>query len=326
MTHHEHDRQSAAVRQKPRFDVHHPEWNSNFFWRLLNACNAAVVVINRAYELVYCNEYAAEVMLGYGVDELVGRSLAQFRTLPDEEMEVVAASMTQVFDQGLPSDVENWVICKDGSRRRVFWSSMPLFDGNGVVTHLVGVGWDVTRQRDVETRLKSLAHFDDLTGLYNRSSFMELLRAELHDRPAERGMTLMYLDLDGFKAVNDDKGHDVGDELLREVAVRLRHTLRQSDVVARLGGDEFAVFLRDAPSRPDAAMLAEKLLNSLCLPFEHAGATLAVGASIGIALFPHDGIDAETLLQRADAAMYRAKRAGKNCFRFCDDSDSAIIV
>jgi diguanylate cyclase (GGDEF)-like protein len=154
-------------------------------------------------------------------------------------------------------------------------------------------------------------------------------RLDLTLRQAERdrhAAALLFIDLDHFKGVNDTFGHDAGDTLLKEAARRIESCLRKADSVARMGGDEFTVILSRVAGEDDAAMLAGKILHALTVPVSLPGGECTVGASIGISMFPLDAADAETLLKKADAAMYRAKRLGKNCFSFAEQDPGDEVV
>lgn len=168
--------------------------------------------------------------------------------------------------------------------------------------------------RERET-LRSLAHTDPLTGLPNRRGLQSELVKALPRAGNGRLLGVYLLDLDGFKTVNDQLGHDAGDELLKQVAARLRAPLRHSDVVARLGGDEFVVMATELPGDDEARRLGQKLLDAISLPFAVHGQTCKVGLTVGYALAPHDGQDVASLLKRADAAMYAGKQAGKHTLR-----------
>jgi diguanylate cyclase (GGDEF)-like protein len=163
--------------------------------------------------------------------------------------------------------------------------------------------------------LRKLAHTDALTGLPNRRGLQERLQVELQRCDPNRVLALFLLDLDGFKAVNDRWGHDVGDALLVEVSRRLQALLRGSDVVARLGGDEFVVVAAGLSDEGAAQRLGHKLLAAFDIPFDAAGQRCEVGLTAGYALAPHDGSTAEELIKRADAAMYSGKQAGRHCVR-----------
>jgi len=171
--------------------------------------------------------------------------------------------------------------------------------------------------REAEAALRRMARFDSLTGLPNRTSFLETLdRTLLRARRRRSRVGLIFVDLDGFKAVNDNLGHEAGDALLRLSAERLRTAIRGSDMVARMGGDEFTVVVQDLDRGDDAALVAQKVLEQIARPCRLAGREVLVGASAGISVYPDDGRDSQTLLRHADLAMYRAKEDGKNTYRF----------
>lgn len=180
---------------------------------------------------------------------------------------------------------------------------------------LVGVTFDITAQKQAEEKAWRMASLDGLTGLLNRASLQETLEsicAGMTERASS--FSLLLIDLDHFKDVNDTLGHDAGDQLLAEVGARLRRTVRASDVVARFGGDEFAVLVREPPAAGYAETVAERIRTVLLEPFVTRGRTFATRASIGIATFPQDGANAKDLLKSADIALYRAKAEGRNRF------------
>jgi diguanylate cyclase (GGDEF)-like protein len=178
---------------------------------------------------------------------------------------------------------------------------------------IVAVLRDITERRKLQERLERLAHYDSLTALPNRALFFDRLAgAVARARREERRFALLFIDLDGFKAVNDHYGHDAGDYLLFEIARRLRAAIRDSDTAGRMGGDEFTVLLDNIARPEDATAVADKIRSSLSEPIEiPAGSRVTVGASVGIAVFPDDGDDGETVLKAADSAMYAIKLAGE---------------
>jgi diguanylate cyclase (GGDEF)-like protein len=176
-----------------------------------------------------------------------------------------------------------------------------------------------------EERIRFAAHHDDLTQLANRLMFQDRLRSALVSaRAASRGFALLYLDLDGFKLVNDTRGHEAGDRLLVNVAERLRDSVRDSDTVARIGGDEFAIIQQFGDDPAAATSLAERLQEKIAKPFDMPGGPQLVGVSIGIALYPQHGETPDALLRNADVALYRAKKGGRNTFRFFDPQMQAV--
>ncbi len=193
----------------------------------------------------------------------------------------------------------------------------PRRDPDGRITGLVGVAIDVSEHKRQEAELARLAHYDELTGLANRALATDQMRlAFARAQRNDRLVAVCFLDLDNFKHVNDSMGHHMGDELLCQVAQRLSNAVRKSDLVARFGGDEFLVLLEDLNQEADAARIARHLLALFEQPFRLHGREIFATTSIGIALYPRDGDDPEQTLTSADAAMYEAKQAGRNSYRF----------
>ncbi|MBI1887516.1 MAG: CHASE domain-containing protein [Nitrosomonadales bacterium] len=178
---------------------------------------------------------------------------------------------------------------------------------------IVAVYDDVTGRKLKEDRADYLAHYDALTHLPNRTLIADRIRQALAKARRDRTrLALMFVDLDRFKPINDELGHDIGDLLLQEVARRLQDCMRESDTAARLGGDEFIVLLPTIDAEPDAMLVAEKIRYALCQPFELAGHRLDISCSIGVAVYPEHGSNEEQLLKHADIAMYHAKQSGRN--------------
>ncbi|HTO88697.1 MAG TPA: EAL domain-containing protein [Thermoanaerobaculia bacterium] len=183
---------------------------------------------------------------------------------------------------------------------------------------VIGTLLDITDRKRAEAQIVYHAYHDPLTELPNRMLFMERLRLQLAQaRRQNRKLSIVYLDLDHFKFVNDTLGHSVGDEFLQTVATRLKGLVREIDTVARVGGDEFVILIADVARAEDISVIAQKLLASVGRPLQVEGRALQITASIGVASYPADGEDAETLLRNADTAMYRAKELGRNNFQLC---------
>ncbi|GMR18109.1 MAG: hypothetical protein BMS9Abin33_0512 [Gammaproteobacteria bacterium] len=206
---------------------------------------------------------------------------------------------------------------KDGSLFYEDKAITPIKNTQGQITHFVATGHDITKRMENEERLSYMAHHDTLTELPNRTLFMDRLRQSLaHARRYSKRVAVLFIDLDRFKNINDTLGHDIGDQMLTQLAERLGESIRQDDTVARLGGDEFAVLLSDVETEQDVSQLAQKILLGLEQPFDVGGRELFMTASIGISLFPNDGEEPGTLLKNADIAMYKAKDLGKNNYQF----------
>ncbi len=222
---------------------------------------------------------------------------------------------------------EIWDRRKDGGVYPKWMSISVIRDENGGVRYYVAHFTDVSSERAAEERLHHIAHHDVLTGLFNRFSLKgHLDQALAASRRDGSRVALLFIDLDRFKVINDTLGHHVGDELLIEVAHRLQETVRDSDVVARLGGDEFVIMLTGIDHSSAIALVAEKLVFNVGRSYQIGGLDLYTSPSIGIAIYPTDGVDGETLMKNADAAMYHAKMAGRNNFQFFDQkmNDAAI--
>lgn len=199
-------------------------------------------------------------------------------------------------------------------------------ESNGTSSILCVVS-NVTEKRRVEKQLEFLAYHDSLTGLPNRPMFFDQLnRAIARYRRSEHPFVLLMVDLDGFKAVNDQHGHDMGDLLLQTVADRMLGCLREADIVARVGGDEFVVLLDGVDDETDVRVVADKLLSEVAEPVVRGDVSCAVGASIGIALCPRDGSDSERLLAQADVAMYRSKSEGKHRLTFASGEEPVAVA
>jgi len=184
------------------------------------------------------------------------------------------------------------------------------------VTSYLAIKDDITAKKQAEARIEHLAHFDQLTGLPNRTLLQDHFRFALSlAQRNQQQLAVMFLDLDHFKTINDTLGHSIGDQLLMEVGRRLKEAVREEDTVSRLGGDEFILLLPGVDAN-GAAKVARKLIEAVSVPYQHAVHELIATPSIGIALYPNDGEDMDTLSKHADAAMYQTKQAGRNDFRF----------
>ena len=240
---------------------------------------------------------------------------------PIVNVEEYMAKLREVMATGREGELECPSIRPDGSTLYGHIRIVPEFDANDRVVGALAIGRDITEAVENRRKVQRLAFYDSLTGLPNRALLGERI-AELASRPDGGGdFALMLLDLDRFKEVNDTFGHAVGDELLRQVAARLRRCIRRTDTISRLGGDEFAILLPNPAKDRDFSALAAKILQAFARPFHLSGREIAIYASIGVAECACGACDGEevhvdTLLKRADSAMYHAKRMGRNNFQF----------
>ncbi|WP_402720717.1 EAL domain-containing protein [Janthinobacterium rivuli] len=217
-------------------------------------------------------------------------------------------------DQGGPM-TELQLQRKDGSPLSVEVQRRTLRSGQSWI--LVAVARDITERKDAEQRLMKLAHFDTLTGLPNRSQFYASLTHSLSQAAEHQwAVAVLFMDIDRFKNINDTLGHTIGDDLLRQFSSRLVDCLRVRDTIGRFGGDEFATILVLPDGAQHAVGVVDKIREAMRKPFDLQGHEVTVTVSIGISVYPDDGVDADTLIQYADTAMYRAKEAGRDAFRF----------
>jgi diguanylate cyclase (GGDEF)-like protein/PAS domain S-box-containing protein len=249
-----------------------------------------------------------ELTTGLSKDEAIGTRRAIFGL---EEADADAALAAAASGQGWRGEIA--AVRADGESLIEEVTIAPVPGPHGEPLRIVAILRDVTERRKLQERLERLAHYDPLTALPNRALFFDRLEgAVARARREDRRFALLFVDLDGFKAVNDHHGHDAGDYLLFEIARRLRAAIRDSDTAGRMGGDEFTILLDTIAQPEDAAAVADKIHLSLTEPIEiPAGVRVRVGASIGIAVFPDDGQDGEAILKAADSAMYEIKLGGR---------------
>lgn len=260
-------------------------------------------------------------------DQVIGKTDYEFFSV--DIAEAVNCHDNEVLESREAIQCEELFPTKNGDH---FYLSVkfPLFSSEGGVYRICSICTDITDRLEAQNQILRLAQYDALTELPNRTLFIDRLsqavsRAQWHSLH----VAIMFIDLDRFKNVNDTLGHDIGDKLLVEVANRLQSLLREGDSVCRLGGDEFAVLLTDLASESDIVRMAERIMNSCANFYEIDGKTLTVTPSIGISRCPLDGVDVQVLLKKADTAMYKAKKAGRNAYRFYlaeDDSKANELL
>jgi diguanylate cyclase (GGDEF)-like protein/PAS domain S-box-containing protein len=280
------------------------EMSSDFFWET----DAAHRFTQLVHGPNYPDAYMGRAVLGKTSWELPAES-------PDE---AGWAALRAALDRRQPiRDFEFARRIADGTIRTFSVSGQARFGPGGRFLGYRGVGRDITEIALARERISSLAYSDPLTGLANRTSLGPSLEQAVQRARRRNGkLAIVFIDLDGFKQINDAHGHDAGDALLIEMATRLRKHLRASDLSARLGGDEFLVVLEDIQDLAPVEVVARKLLGEIMRPYLLDGVELQVTASIGISVLPDDALDAGALMKHADTAMYTAKQAGKNTVRF----------
>ncbi len=251
----------------------------------------------------------------------------------EDRRKVEQALQTQLMHQ-VPNSIEYRIITPDNSMHWVNHQLEVVTDAQDRVITIMGAIQDISEQKRIEHQVRHLAYYDEITNLPNRAYFFELLSHTLELAKRHKQIfAILFLDLDGFKAVNDSYGHSTGDALLKAIADRLSKNLRSSDItsrhvnpsnyhtdIARMGGDEFTVLINDLHDDSGALIVAENILQWLVEPLEINGLMFYTHASIGIALFPQDGQEGETLLKNADIAMYHAKKMGKGNYQFYDSA------
>ena len=279
------------------------------------ACAAnAVFITDEVGQIIWING-AFTKLTGYTLEDSIGRTPAMLKSGRQNDGFYATLWQTIVAGQTWKGEIVDQH--KDGTHYTVDEVITPLFDDKGVIKHFLAIQHDITLKKQQSEHDHHLAYHDVLTDLPNRALFLEALKKAIAHANRTLGMfATLFLDLDGFKPINDRFGHHVGDQLLRAVAERLRGTVRDADTVARFGGDEFAILISELVDNHTVTALAKKLIESISRPFDFQGQRIDVRISIGIAMYPPDGDDPETLLIHADMAMYEAKSCGGNDARF----------
>ena len=267
----------------------------------------------------------AEKIYGYTRDEVVGRDLSFL--LPPERQAEIQAIMERVLS-GQPIEcLETQRLTRIGSAIDVSLSVSPIKDASGHIAGASTIARDITQRKAAEKQIQFLAYYDALTGLPNRTLLQDrLTRALASARRRKDKVALLFLDLDRFKTINDSLGHSVGDLVLQQVAERLKKWAREQDTVARVGGDEFLIVLTAVKEPADAAVAAERLMNTMNAAYVVQGHSLGISCSVGISIFPEHGAEGETLIKNADAAMYSAKESGCNNLQFFTKDMNAQAV
>lgn len=302
------------------------ETSEQRFRAVTETAQDAIIAIDSVGSVTYWNPAATQIF-GYTKDEAAGKNVHEWLAPPRYRAEA-AAGMKEFAITGSGKAVgttqERAALRKDGVEFPIELSVSGITKGSD--WSAVAIIRDITARKLAEGQLVRMARFDLLTGLANRNAFVDALQQAIAGKQrGGKNFGVLYLDLDHFKDVNDTLGHPIGDRLLQLLAQRFQRNIRAADTLARFGGDEFALIATDIIEPEDAAALAEKTLKSINEPFWIQGNEIRIDASIGIALFGGDSPDAETLLSRADVALYRAKSDGRGSYRFFTESMDAEV-
>jgi diguanylate cyclase (GGDEF)-like protein/PAS domain S-box-containing protein len=295
----------------------------------LNSIGDAVACTDAAGKLTFLN-LVAEKLTGWTWQEAAGLPMPEvFRILDTTNREVIPNPMDRAVrgDQTVHLPANSILVRRDGFEIPIEDSVAPIHDGEGRAAGAVIVFRDVSVARAMALQMTHSAEHDFLTGLPNRMLLNDrisqaIVLASRHNKH----VAVLFLDLDGFKHINDSLGHPVGDKLLQSIATRLVDCVRASDTVSRQGGDEFVVLLSEVELSEDAAITARRMLHAVSRPHSVDQHDLHVTTSIGVSVYPEDGLDAETLIKNADTAMYQAKESGRQSFQFFKPAMNARAV
>ncbi len=327
--------QAAQEFAAGKLDHQLPEWSDDELGELARSLNDMARdldktsrLLTRTQEIAGLGSWewrrqSATLTLSRGVYRILGSEPGAFEPTVNKLAEFTGASDREHLFSIMegryecPKSREIQIMRPDGTRRCVLLQGEPVLDTSERVTGYLGIIQDITEQRRSERQLETLANYDSLTRLPNRNLFYDRLRHAIQQAERRKSVVaLLFLDLDGFKAINDALGHDIGDQLLQLVAERLDSVLRDCDTLARMGGDEFTVIVENVRDKSDLREVARKLIDSLSCGFDIQGRELIISTSIGIAMYPQDAQSIDNLIKIADAAMYAAKDDGKGTFRY----------
>ena len=292
--------------------------------RVYNDTLEGIIITDENKVIVDVNPAFCEIT-GYSIEESIGKSPRMLSS----------GIQSSEFYQEMWYSIENnshwqgevWNCKKNGEIYAELLTISVLKDASGQVTNYVGVFSDITQNKKQQEELSQMAHYDVLTGLPNRSLFVDRFhQAVAHSKRTEKKLAICFLDLDNFKPVNDNYGHDVGDQLLIEVAARIIESIRDEDTVSRQGGDEFTLLFNDIESFAQCEQTLARIHNALAQPYIIDGSSHNITASSGVTLYPDDDGDVDTLLRHADQAMYKAKLAGKHHYQFFNPETDLKII
>ncbi|OAI00260.1 EAL domain-containing protein [Methylomonas methanica] len=284
----------------------------------------SVVITDSENRIIDANEAFSRIT-GYAREDVLGKNPSMLKS--GRQSAEFYKAMWQALNTNNHWSGELWNRNKKGEVFAALTSISVVRDDDGQIHHYIGLSADITPLKNHEYDLERIAHFDPLTGIPNRVLLADrLAQALAHTHRAGNHMAVCYLDLDGFKPVNDQFGHEVGDQLLIETSLRIRDCLRAGDTVARIGGDEFVLLLLDFSDSREYEAVLERMLCKVAEPLSIADNLVCVSASVGLTLYPDDLASADTLLRHADQAMYVAKQRGKNRYHLFDQELDRIAL
>lgn len=285
----------------------------------LNSISDAVICTDTNGDIDYLN-IAAEKITGWSREEANGHPISKvFKIINGVTHKPIQSPVDLVLQSNKPKGLaaDTILITRDGKELAIEDSASPIHNWEGKLTGVVIVFHDVSVAKELRLKMTHLAQHDFLTDLPNRVLLNDRIsQAIALAMRSGTQLAVLFLDLDNFKYINDSLGHETGDKVLQSIAKRLNGCVRSSDTISRLGGDEFVILLREDKNGEDAALTAEKILASMILPLSINKNDLYITTSIGISIYPADGLDAETLIKNADTAMYDVKKNGSNNYRF----------
>ncbi|MEW8561666.1 MAG: hypothetical protein B6D72_17600 [gamma proteobacterium symbiont of Ctena orbiculata] len=306
-----HDLKLALEREKKLSEA--LRFSEERFRMLFEANKAVMLTIDPETGLILTANRAAVEYYGYTMNQLLRMHISDINTLSSEE---VANEMEKAKNEERNHFIFRHALASGEVRDVEVHSGPFIWNGKQVLYSIVH---DITDRKKAEAELEHIAHYDSLTGLPNRRLKTDRLRQAIaYSKRNGTSVGVCYLDLDGFKPINDRFGHDYGDKILVEVARRLQTVLREEDTVSRIGGDEFVLILTNLTNLDECILILDRVLDVIAEPIQLDDTALVVSASIGITHYPEDDVDADILLRHADQAMYWAKEAGKNCYHLFD--------
>lgn len=295
------ERKSAEERQRQATTA----FNNTFEAIMITDTEQKITVVNQAYTRI----------TGYEARDVIGKSSREL--VSDRHGDEFFSHLNAILMESGHWQGEIWHVRKNGEMYPAWENISTVKDEEGRISNFVSVFSDISSIKQTEERLSELAHHDTLTGLANRLAFnLNLDKALERAKRHHHSVTLMFLDLDRFKAINDSMGHAEGDKMLKIVAQRLLNSIRAEDLVARLGGDEFIIILEELDNRDDLAALARKIIEVISAPMKLQDQEVTTSTSIGLSIYPEDASTAAELEKAADTAMYRAKASGRHTFEF----------